>query len=287
MKRLSTYFALFLLAPAVLRAQADLVLINGRIHTVDNTRPMVTALAVRGGRVMFAGSDAEARALAGRTTRVIDLHGYAVYPGFTDAHAHLLGLGTTLSRVNLAGSTSYEQVVARVKAWARDVKPGQWIQGRGWDQNRWPVKEFPTHDALTRAFPNNPVVLTRIDGHALLANAKAMELARVSRTTSDPAGGRIIRDGSGAPSGVFVDNAQRLIARAIPAATRAETRAAILAAIAEANRWGLTGVHDPGENAETISIYEELARAGNYTLRNRSEERRVGKECRSRWSPYH
>jgi len=268
MKRISTYFALFLLAPSIVRAQADLVLINGRIHTVDNTRPMVTALAVRGGRVMFAGSDVEARALAGRTTRVIDLRGYAVYPGFTDAHAHLLGLGTTLSRVNLAGSTSYEQVIARVKAWARDVKPGQWIQGRGWDQNRWQVKEFPTHDGLTRAFPNNPVVLTRIDGHALLANAKAMELARVSRTTPDPAGGRIIRDESGAPSGVFVDNAQQLIARAIPAATRAETRAAILAAIAEANRWGLTGVHDPGENAETISIYEELARAGNYTLRN-------------------
>lgn len=268
MKRLATYLAFCALAPAALGAQADLVLTNGRIYTVDNARPIVTALAVRGGRILFIGSDAEAKGLVRPSTRVIDLHGLAVYPGLIDAHAHLLGLGVTLRRVNLAGSRSYDEVIARVKAWAKDIKPGQWIQGRGWDQNRWPVKEFPNQEALSRAFPNNPVVLTRIDGHALLANARAMELARVTAATPDPAGGRIIRDASGAPAGVFVDNAQQLIARAIPAATPAETRSAILAAISEANRWGLTGVHDPGENAQTISIYEELARAGNYSLRN-------------------
>ena len=268
MKRLATYLALSALAPAALRAQADLVLTNGHIYTVDNARPIVTALAARAGRIVFVGSDAEAKALVSPSTRVIDLHGFSVYPGFIDAHAHLLGLGTMLRRVNLAGSTSYDEVIARVRDWAKDIKPGQWIQGRGWDQNRWPVKEFPNQEALSRAFPNNPVVLTRIDGHALLANARAMELARVTAATPDPAGGRIIRDGSGAPAGVFVDNAQQLIARAIPPATRVETRSAILAAISEANRWGLTGVHDPGENAQTISIYEELARAGNYSLRN-------------------
>lgn len=268
MKRLTTYLALFAIAPVAIHAQADLVLTNGRIYTVDNARPIVTAMAVRNGRVMFIGSDAEARALVRPSTRVVDLHGAPVYPGFTDAHAHLLGLGTMLQRVNLAGSTSYDEVIARTKAFVKDVKPGQWIQGRGWDQNRWAVKEFPTHEALDRAFPNNPVVLERIDGHALLANARAMELAGVTAATRDPSGGRIIRDASGAPAGVFVDNAQELIERAIPGPTRAQTRAAILAAIAEANRWGLTGIHDPGENAETISIYEELAKAGNYSLRN-------------------
>jgi predicted amidohydrolase YtcJ len=256
---------------------ADLVLTNGRIYTVDNARPIVSALGVRDGRVIFIGSDAEAKALATPSTRVIDLHGSAVYPGFTDAHAHLLGLGTMLSNVNLAGSTSYEEVISRVQAWAtagggrREAVGGKssaWILGRGWDQNRWSVKDFPTHDALSRAFPNNPVVLRRIDGHALLANAKAMQLAHVSAATPDPSGGRIIRDASGAPAGVFVDNAQELITRAIPADTRAQTRAKILAAIAEANKWGLTGIHDPGEDAETISIYEELAKAGNYSLRN-------------------
>ncbi|HJQ24908.1 MAG TPA: amidohydrolase, partial [Blastocatellia bacterium] len=197
-----------------------------------------------------------------------DLRGAAVYPGFTDAHAHLLGLGNMLQRVNLAGSTSYDEVIARVKAWAKDVKPGEWIQGRGWDQNRWPVKEFPTHEALSRAFPNNPVVLDRIDGHALLANARAMELAHVTAATRDPAGGRIVRLASGAPSGVFVDNAKSLISRAVPEPTRTNTRKAILAAVAEANRWGLTGIHDPGEDAEAVGIYEELAKAGNYNLRN-------------------
>ena len=280
MKHLSTYFAFAALAPAVLGAQgpADLVLTNGRIYTVDNSRPVVSALAVRGGRVLFIGSDAEAKVLANASTRVIDLHGSTVLPGFTDAHAHLLGLGNLLRRVNLAGSTSYQEVIDRVKSWAKDTKPGEWILGRGWDQNRWATKEFPTHEALSRAFANNPVVLTRIDGHALLANAKAMELAHVTAATVEPSGGRIIRLPSGAPSGVFIDNAQSLIGlfrgsesatgRAMPASTRADTRKAILAAIAECNRWGLTGIHDPGENAETISIYEELAKAGNYNLRN-------------------
>jgi hypothetical protein len=270
MRHFSTYFALAALAPATLAAQksADLVLTNARIYTVDSARPVASALAVRAGRVLFVGSDAEAKALAGRSPRIIDLRGATVIPGIIDAHAHLLGLGNTLRRVNLAGSTSYDEVIDRVKAWAKDVPPGKWILGRGWDQNRWPNKEFPTHDALSRAFPNNPVVLTRIDGHALLANAKAMQLARVTAATSDPSGGRIVRVASGSPSGVFVDNAKSLVERSIPAPTRADTRKAILAAVAEANRWGLTGIHDAGESAETIGIFEELARAGNYNLRN-------------------
>ena len=270
MKHLSTYFAAAMLAPAALEAQgaADLVLTNGRIYTVDNARPEASALAVRAGRIQFVGSDAEARVLAGPSTLVIDLHGATVVPGIVDAHAHLLGLGNTLQRVNLVGSSSYDQVIDRVKAWAKDVKPGVWIQGRGWDQNLWPAKQFPTHEALSRAFPNNPVVLTRIDGHALVANAKAMELSHVTATTADPSGGRIVRLSSGAPSGVFVDNAKSLIERTIPAATRADNRKAILAAVAEANRWGLTGIHDAGEDAETIGIYEELAKEGSYNLRN-------------------
>src|SRR6185436_4941305 len=152
-------------------------------YTVDNARPVVSAVAARGGKIVFVGSDAEARSLAGPSTLVLDLNGATVVPGFTDAHAHLLGLGTTLQRVNLAGSASYDEVIARVKAWAKSAPSGQWILGRGWDQNRWAVKDFPTQDALSRAFPNNPVVLTRIDGHALLANARAIVLARVTAAT--------------------------------------------------------------------------------------------------------
>ncbi len=270
MRQLTTYAALAMLAPAALGAQsaADLVLVNGTIYTVDNTRPFTSALAVRGGRVLFVGSDVEARTLANASTSVIDLHGATVLPGFVDAHAHLLGLGNMLRRVNVAGSTSYDEVIDRVKAWSKDVKPGEWILGRGWDQNRWQSKEFPGSEALSRAFPNNPVAITRVDGHALLANAKAMEVARVSAATADPEGGRIIRLSSGSPAGVFIDNAQDLIGRAIPASTPSDIRKAILAAIAECNRWGLTGVHDPGEDLETIGIYEQLAKEGKYNLRN-------------------
>ncbi len=269
-KHLSSYFGLAMLAPILLGAQgsADLVLTNGHIYTVDDARPEVTALAIGGGRILFVGSDAEARVLGARTAQVIDLHGATVLPGIIDAHAHLLHLGTILRTVNLAGSSSYQEAIDRVKAWAKDVKPGEWIFGSGWDQTRWPGREFPTHEALSRAFPDNPVVLERIDGHALVANARAMERAHVTAATPEPAGGRILKLPSGSLSGLFIDNARTLITRSVPAATRADTRKAILAAIDECNRWGLTGIHDAGESPETIGIYEELAKEGIYKLRN-------------------
>ncbi|MEO7823008.1 MAG: amidohydrolase [Gemmatimonadaceae bacterium] len=271
MRRLSTYATLLVLAPAILGAQqrsADLILTNGRIYTVDITRPLVTSIAVRGGRVVFVGSDTEARALAGNATRVIDLKGNSVVPGLIDAHAHLLGLGMSLRQVDLVGADSYDEVVARVVAWAKTVGPGEWILGRGWDHTRWPGAAFPTHEALSRALPNNPVALSRIDGHALLANARAMEIARITASTTDPSGGRIIRSTSGAPTGVFIDNAEDLIGKSIPEPSAAEKRRAILAAISECNRYGLVGIHDAGQDAATIRIYEELAREGRFNLRN-------------------
>jgi predicted amidohydrolase YtcJ len=247
---------------------ADLILINGRVYTVDDSRPMVSAFAVRDGRIVFAGSDREARMLAGPRTRVIDAHGRAVIPGMVDAHAHLLSLGEFLRNVQLDGSKTYDEVIARVVDRAKTAKPGEWIIGRGWDQNLWADKKFPTHDALSRAVPNNPVILSRIDGHAVLANAMAMRAAGITRATRDPVGGRVERDAEGNPSGVFVDNASDLVTRAEPGSTPAQTRSAIIAAIAEANKWGLIGVHDAGQGRATIDIYESLAREGRYNLRN-------------------
>ena len=209
----------------------------------------------------------QARTLAGSATKVLDLHGRTVIPGMVDAHGHLLGLATSLRNVRLAGSKSYEEVIRRVVERAPTIKPGEWLQGRGWDQNLWPEKDFPTHQALTRATPSIPVVLTRIDGHALLANAMAMRLAGVTAATRDPDGGRIIRLSNGDPSGVFVDNAQGLIRRAVPSLPDATTREAMIAAIAEATRWGLTGVHDAGESRHTIEIFESLARENRFNLR--------------------
>jgi predicted amidohydrolase YtcJ len=170
--------------------------------------------------------------------------------------------------VKLAGSQTYDEVIARVVERAKSVQPGEWITGRGWDQNLWPDKRFPTHAALSRALPGNPVVLTRVDGHAVLANAMAMRAAGVTAATKDPEGGRIERSSDHSPSGVFIDNAQGLIGRAIPNLTRTQTRDAILAAITEANKWGLVGIHDPGASRSTIDIYESLAREGRFNLRN-------------------
>ena len=248
--------------------KADLIVVNGTVYTVDEAHPRASAFAVRNGRIIFVGSDREARMLAGSATQVIDARGNAVIPGMVDAHAHLLGLGTSLRNVQLAGSKTYEEVVARVVERSKSMKVGEWIVGRGWDQNLWPDKKFPTHELLSRALPNNPVVLTRIDGHALLANAMALRAAGVTAATRDPDGGRIERNADGSPAGVFVDNAQRLVSRSIPAATQAQTRQAIIAAIAEANRWGLIGIHDAGASRRTIDIYESLAREGRYNLRN-------------------
>ena len=247
---------------------ADLILVNARVYTVDDNRPMVAAFAVKDGRILFAGSEVEVRALAGPATRVIDAGQATVIPGMVDAHAHLLNLGTSLRNVKLAGSKSYEEVIARVVERARTMKPGEWIEGRGWDQNLWPVKEFPTHEALSRAVPNNPVVLSRIDGHAILANSMAMRLAKVTAATRDPSGGRIIRMADNSPSGVFVDNAESLVMRSVPNLTTDQRRDAILTAIAEANKWGLVGLHDAGASRGTIDLYESLAREGRYNLRN-------------------
>lgn len=247
---------------------ADLVVTARHIYTVDPVRPTVRAFVVQGGRIIFAGSAREAMALRGPATRVLDLGDRTVIPGIVDAHLHLLGLGTALRIVDLTGTRSYDEVVQRVAARARTARPGEWIRGRGWNQNDWPVMRFPTHDVLSSAVPDNPVVLERVDGHALLANARALQMAGITATTPDPAGGRIIRNNDGSPTGVFVDNAQGLVERVVPAPSRDETRAAILAAITELNRWGVVGVHDAGVRGATIDLYEELARAGRFDLRD-------------------
>jgi predicted amidohydrolase YtcJ len=259
---------MILLLTALTFQQADLIVTNARIYTSDVNRPIAEALAVRNGRIAFVGSNRGAMALAGPRTERLDLTGRTVITGMVDAHAHLLGLGQALRTVDLVGTRSYDEVVARVAERAKTARPGEWIRGRGWDQNDWADTRFPTHPALSRAVPNNPVYLTRVDGHAGLVNAKALELAQVTAATPDPSGGRFIRDSAGSPTGVLIDNAQGVVSRVIPPASRTQLREQTLAAIAEANRWGLTGIHDAGVGADGIGVYEELAREGRYNLRN-------------------
>ena len=248
-------------------ATADLILTNGRIYTVDETRPVVDAVAIAGGKVLFAGNTAGALALQGAASRVVDLHGRTVIPGMVDAHGHVGGLGDALHIVDLTGTTSYDQVVARVADRAKSMPKGQWVLGRGWDQNDWGDTRFPTHDKLSAAVPDHPVYLVRVDGHAGLANVKAMQSANVTVATQDPSGGHIERTADGAPAGVFVDNAQGLVRRAIPRESRDDVKRAIVDAVKEAQRWGLTGVHDAGADATDLDVYEELAKSGQLKFR--------------------
>jgi len=248
--------------------RADLIVTGARIYTVDATRPRVEALVIRGTRLAFVGSASEAAALAGPSTRVIDLHGATVIPGMTDSHAHLLDMGLGLERADLRGASSLDDVIARVAARARTAPAGSWVYGWGWDQNLWPGGRFPTHEALDRALGDHPVVLDRIDGHAVLANALAMQAAHVDRNTPDPSGGKILRDAAGNPTGVFVDNAVGLVVRAEPPMSDGETRSALLAAVRECNRWGITGLHDAGVSRRVLDLYDTLARSGSLTLRD-------------------
>jgi len=256
-----------LAARAQTRTPADLIVTNARIYTVDEARPSAQALAVKDGKFLFAGSEREVMALRGTATKVVDANGRTIIPGMVDAHAHLLGLGEALQQVDLTGTRSYDEVVARVVAAAKGQPAGKWIVGRGWDQNDWADTRFPTHDALSRALPNNPVYLTRVDGHAGLANAAAMRAASVTAKTPDPRGGRLERGASNEPTGVFVDNAQGLIERVIPPPTREDTRKALQAAITESHRYGLVGIHDAGESRSTIDLMEEMAKAGELPFR--------------------
>lgn len=248
-------------------ANADLILTNGRIYTSDDTRPVVEAVAVAGGKVLFAGNATGAMALKGPATRVVDLGGRTMIPGMVDAHGHVAGLGDALHIVDLTGTTSYDEVVARVAERAKRTPKGQWVLGRGWDQNDWGDTRFPTHDKMTAAVPDHPVYIVRVDGHAGLANLKALQAAGVTAATQDPSGGHIERSADGAPAGVFVDNAQGLVRRAIPRQTRDEVKTSILDAVKEAQRWGLTGVHDAGAGATELDVYEELAKAGQMKFR--------------------
>jgi predicted amidohydrolase YtcJ len=239
--------------------QADLILRNGDIWT--NTGAPVRSVAVVEGRIAAVGDDAEK--LAGPKTRVIELGGHTVLPALTDAHAHLFGLGMALDQVDLRGCSSPDECAARVKVHA----DREWILGRGWDQNRWDEKAFPTHAVLDRVVADKPVWLRRVDGHAGWANAKALAMGGVTRATKDPSGGRIERDSKGEPTGVLVDEAMGLVERAMPAPSEAARERMILAAQDAALAQGLTCVHDMGIDETTAGVYRALEKSGKLRIR--------------------
>ena len=250
---------------------ADLLLTGGVVHTLDPRRPTAEAVAIRAGRVVAVGTSEELRGFAGPKTRVLALAGHTVVPGFEDAHAHFLGIGFARLDVDLAGTRSFAEVLARVEKALKGRPPGEWVRGRGWHEEKWTspapgaVRGFPTHDALSAISPDNPVVLERADGHAVLLNAKAMAHFGIGSGTVAPAGGELIRYASGAPTGVFVDNAQSLVPP--PERTESELRRAIELATEECLAKGVTSLHDAGQPKDAIALYERLAARGQLRMR--------------------
>ncbi|HJR63660.1 MAG TPA: amidohydrolase [Gemmatimonadaceae bacterium] len=284
-------------APAAGEA-ADLALVGGHVVTVDSARPEAQAVAIRGDRILAVGTDEEIRGYVGSETEVIELDGRLVIPGFIEGHGHFTGLGESKLILDLTTARSWNDIVGMVAQAAELATPGEWIRGRGWHQEKWDqvpqpsVEGVPLHHDLSRVSPNNPVVLGHASGHAAFANAKAMELAGIDRGTRNPPGGEIVKDSTGAPTGLLRETAQRLLSRARDSAAGgaggqswADFKRVVELAGQEALSHGVTTFHDAGSSFETIDKLKVLADSGLLPVRLYVMVRREPNEVMSRRLP--
>lgn len=260
---------------------ADLVLKNGKVVTMDSTTPQGQAVAITGDKITAVGSDADMQQYVGPNTKVIDLQGHLAIPGFDESHGHFTGLGEALSELKLMGVPTWQDIAQMVGDAAKTAKPGAWIQGRGWHQEKWSkspgriVKGFQTNDLINQAAPNNPVVLGHASGHALIANDAALKLAGIGPHTPNPPGGEIIKDANGKPTGVLVDAAQRLMSAALakdlakrtPAEVEEDFRRQVHLAVQNALENGVTYFQDMGESFATIDAIKKMVDEGDMPLR--------------------
>jgi hypothetical protein len=259
---------------------ADLVLTNGKIVTVDQAKPEAQALAVRGDRVVALGTVAEIKPYVGAQTQVIDLGGRLATPGLIDSHLHFTGIGRNRLELDFMKVKDWDEIVAMVAEAVSKAKPGQLISGRGWHQEKWShapepnFEGFPSHDALSKVSPDNPVVLRHASGHATFANAKAMELAGITKKTANPPGGEIVRDKQGNAIGVFKETASGLLSAGMaklpqptPEEREARSRKEIELSAEECLRNGITSVHDAGVGPETINRYKKMIDDGRLPVR--------------------
>ncbi len=252
---------------------ADLVILNGTIYTMNRNQPTAEMIAVRDGRIVYVGDDASKETWIGESTRVLDLKGRTLTPGLIDSHAHLLALGRAKMKLDLSRVGNYEELVRMVEMKIRETPPGEWIIGRGWHQSKWDppaaplVKGFQTHWALSKVSPDNPVFLTHASGHAGFANARAMEIAGISDRTRSEAGGEIIRDSDGNPTGIFTENGQELIRRHIPGGSEAQNRRALELAIQESLKNGITSFRDASSDGDAIALYRDFLEEGKLKIR--------------------
>ena len=248
-------------------AAANLVFINGAVYTANDRQPTAEAVAIIGERIIFVGSNADARSHIGKNTRVIDLQGRALLPGLTDSHHHLAGVGFREMNLNLEGTTSLQDFLAKVKARVDQAKPGEWITGRGWIETFWQPPVFPTRADLDSVAPNNPVILGRADGHGAVVNSAALKLAGVDKNTPNPFGGEISKDANGEPNGMLLDAAQGLVRGHIPDTTAAEAERAIILGVNRNIGLGWTQIQDAGGSYPEVELVRKLYSEGKIKLR--------------------
>jgi len=260
---------------------ADLVLRHGKIVTLDAATPIAQAVAIRGDRIVAVGRDADAARWTGPATKAIDLRGMLAVPGFIEGHGHFIGVGEFRLGLDLRDARTWDDIVAQVARAVKQAKPGEWIVGRGWHQSKWDrapqpnVEGFPLHASLSAVSPHNPVLLTHASGHAAFVNARAMELAGITRNTPNPNGGEILKDKQSNPTGLLRETAQSLATRAQeqwsearPAAERqAELRRIVGLATGECLSKGITSFVDAGEGFSTVDALRAMARNNELRLR--------------------
>jgi predicted amidohydrolase YtcJ len=242
--------------------QADLLLYNGAIYTLDPVRPYAQAVAISGNRIVAVGGNQELRQLLSPGGQTLDLQGQTVLPAFTDCHIHFLSYALRLTQIDLSGLTSRDAVLAQVAMRAAETPPDRWLQRGGWDRNLWPDAAFPTKEDLDRVAPRHPVALSSKCGHVLWASSRALELAGVTAHVPDPDGGEIARyPTTGEPTGILKEQAIELVRRVIPRPSPEEAEDAIARAVPRLHRVGLAGIHDC-EGAEAFQAFQRLAARG-------------------------
>lgn len=272
MNRLKILFVLsalfFAVCPVSLAAQikADLIVVNANVRTMDAAKPKAQAFAVLGNKIVAVGTTTEIRQLAGAATKMIDAQGKLVLPGFNDSHVHFLDGGAGLSSVDLRDAQTPQEFVERIRNFAARLPKGRWILNGNWDHENWTPNSLPTAAMIDAATPDNPVFINRLDGHMALANSAAMRLAKVVKNTKDVAGGEIVRDASGNPTGVFKDAAMDYIYAAIPPFSFEQRIEYLQAASDYAASLGVTSVQDMSAGSD-VGVYQELERRGKLKTR--------------------
>ena len=249
-------------------ASADLVFKNGNVYTANDRSPNAQAIAVKADRIVYVGTNAGVEKYVGTNTRVVDLQGKTVLPGFADAHQHLSGVGFREMTLNLEGTTSLDDLLAKLKARVDQAKPGEWVTGRGWIETHWAPPVFPTRWDLDKVSPNNPVILGRADGHGAVANSAAFKIAGIDKNTVNPFGGEISKDKqSGEPNGMLLDAAQGLVRRRVPPTTREDAERAVVLGVKRDIELGWTQVQDAGGGYDDVEIFKKLYASGAIKLR--------------------